>query len=128
MICVYCTLRCVVGIPDTDGDFLTAGHDGVLRHFSRTTAKADRPGSVQLTAQLAQEVQDAAMRRKRGPSSEELAKATKWEDRGHRQHVGKSENQVMVFNKDGKMIAAQWMSGTWVEVGEVTGSSDGGGE
>ena len=34
----------------------------------------------------------------------------------------------MVFNKDGKMIAAQWMSGTWVEVGEVTGSSDGGGE
>jgi len=40
--------------------------------------------------------------------------------------VGTSENQVMVFNKDGKMIAAQWMSGAWVEVGEVTGSSDGG--
>lgn len=119
-------LRCVVGIPDTNGDFLTAGHDGVLRHFSRDPVKTARSSSTQLTDQLAQEVQEAVIKRKRGPSSEELAKATKWEDRGLRQHTGKSENQVMVFNKDGKMIAAQWMSGSWVEVGEVTGSSDGG--
>eukprot|EP01036_Dinobryon_divergens_P030892 gene30892-40205_t len=120
------TVWCVVGIPDTNGDFLTAGHDGVLRHFSRDPVKTARASTSQLTEQLAQEVQEAAIKRKRGPSSEELAKATKWEDRGLRQYAGKSENQVMVFNKDGKMIAAQWMSGSWVEVGEVTGSSDGG--
>lgn len=33
-----------------------------------------------------------------------------------------------VFNKDGKLIAAQWsmVSAAWVEVGEVTGNADGG--
>ena len=32
----------------------------------------------------------------------------------------------MVFNKDGALVAAQWNSGSWVIVGEVTGSGDGG--
>lgn len=34
----------------------------------------------------------------------------------------------MVFNKDGKLIAAQWSADTrvWVEIGEVTGNGDGG--
>jgi phospholipase A-2-activating protein len=41
-------------------------------------------------------------------------------------HHGSSEGQVQVFNKDGKAIAAQWsaVSGTWIEVGEVTGSNE----
>jgi phospholipase A-2-activating protein len=34
----------------------------------------------------------------------------------------------MVFNKDGKMIAAQWeaLSAAWIEIGEVSGKGDGG--
>lgn len=34
----------------------------------------------------------------------------------------------MVFNKDGKLIAAQWTADTraWIEIGEVTGNGDGG--
>jgi phospholipase A-2-activating protein len=66
------------------------------------------------------------MMEKKGPSSEELAKAPKWEERGLEKNLGKSESQVMVFNKDGSMIAAQWISGSWVIIGEVTGSGDGG--
>ena len=33
---------------------------------------------------------------------------------------------MQVFNKNGKAIAAQWSvsSGTWIEVGEVTGSNE----
>jgi hypothetical protein len=27
----------------------------------------------------------------------------------------------MVFNRGGSMIAAQWISGSWVVIGEVTG-------
>ena len=115
-----------MGIPGTDGDFLTGGHDGFLRHFSRNPLKTSQPSSLQLSQQLSQEVQAASLRRKTGPSSEEIAKAARWEQRGERKYAGKSENQVMVFNKDGKLIAAQWMNGTWVEVGEVTGTSDGG--
>ena len=63
-------------------------------------------------------------RKKTGPSSEEIAKAPRWEDRGG--ILGKSADQVMVFNKEGSLIAAQWISGSWVIVGTVTGTGDGG--
>ena len=44
--------------------------------------------------------------KKKGPSSEEIDKATPWDDRNG---VGqKSEGTVMVFNKGGKLIAAQY--------------------
>lgn len=65
-------------------------------------------------------------KRRKGPSEEEISKSAKWNDRSL--HPGKSEGHVMVFNKDGKMIAAQWeaLSAAWIEIGEVSGKGDGG--
>jgi phospholipase A-2-activating protein len=58
-----------------------------------------------------------------GPSSEEVAKLPQWQD--NLQHIGKSEGQVQLFQKDGVAIAAQWSaaSRTWIEVGQVMGSN-----
>jgi PFU (PLAA family ubiquitin binding)/WD domain, G-beta repeat len=118
--CVWCVL------PLSDGDFLTGSYDGVIRHFSRNPAKTSTAQAIQMNTQFVDQVQQAAARKRSGPTSEEISKATKWEQRGA--HPGKSEGQVMVFNKDGVLIAAQWASasGAWIEVGEVTGSGDGG--
>lgn len=43
---------------------------------------------------------------------------------------GRSEGQVQVFNKNGVAIAAQWSdaSQTWIEVGQVMGTSEDGGQ
>ena len=50
------------------------------------------------------------MKRKKGPSSEELAKATKWEDRGHRQHVEESEHHSMELEPISNLFAgAAWI-------------------
>ena len=71
-------------------------------------------------------MQEAASKLRKGPSSEEIAKADKWEHRGSK--PGRSNEEVKVFNKDGTLIAAQWIqaSGAWIEIGEVTGQGDGG--
>jgi len=49
-----------------------------------------------------------------------------WLDRGSR--PGKREGMVQMFKKEGKAIAAQWSqdSGTWIEIGEVMGSTNAG--
>jgi len=62
-----------------------------------------------------------------GPSAEDIAKATPWERASTVR--GKSEGQVMVFNKGGRLIAAQWSmaSSCWIEVGDVTGNGGGDG-
>ena len=69
------------------------------------------------------EVAEAVNRRHAGPSEEDLRKAPKWEQASGR--PGSSEGQVCVFNKQGKLIAAQWSmaSLTWIEMGEVVGSA-----
>jgi phospholipase A-2-activating protein len=43
-------------------------------------------------------------------------------------HRGRKEGMVQMFRKNGVAIAAQWSaaSGTWIEVGEVTGTSNAG--
>ena len=71
------------------------------------------------------EVQEAITRRRTGPSEEDLRKAPRWEAASAR--PGSSEGQVCVFNKQGKLIAAQWSmaSSTWIEMGEVVGSAGG---
>ncbi len=117
---------CVAAVPGgSAGDFVTGGHDGVLRYFSKDAARIDASDTAaQMSVDFLAEVAEAQQRKRKGPSSEELAKAAKWEERG--QHPGKSENQVMVFNNGGTMVAAQWNSGAWVIIGEVTGSGDGG--
>lgn len=122
--CVWCVLA--LSGPGIEGDFLTGGNDGVIRYFSKRPERAFLPIAEQLSLQFIAEVEEARLKKQRGPSSEDLAKATKWEQRGS--HRGKSEGQVMLFNKDGNLIAAQWSSasGFWIEVGEVTGRGDSG--
>lgn len=107
-----------------NGEFVTAGHDGKLRRFSPDASKADTGRAVVLQTEFVSAIEEAAARKRSGPSSEEIAKAPRWEDRGSL--PGTSEGQVRIFNKNSKAIAAQWASGSWIEVGEVTGSGDGG--
>eukprot|EP01031_Cornospumella_fuschlensis_P032032 gene32032-38734_t len=106
------------------GAFLTGGHDGALRKFSKDAELTSTSRVQQLANEFSIEVAAAQAARRRGPSAEEINKAPRWEQRG--QHMGKKEDDVMVFNQDGKLIAAQWSSGSWVVIGEVTGSGDGG--
>jgi phospholipase A-2-activating protein len=99
---------CAVGIPNTDGDFITCAHDGVMRLFSRQVPGSPEEESrmMALTMQFETQVAEAKQKARKGPSQEEIEKATPWDERNSVQ--GKSEGQVMVFNKTGKMIAAQW--------------------
>lgn len=120
--CVWC----VIGIPDARGGFVTGGNDGVLRYFSKDPQATETEASRTLQAAFVVQVAEAQAKKRSGPSSEEIAKAAKWETRSG--NPGTSDQQVMVFNKDGIMIAAQWSgdSSTWIEIGEVTGNGDGG--
>ncbi|KAL7552986.1 hypothetical protein ACHAWF_016226 [Thalassiosira exigua] len=101
-------------------DFVTACNDGHLRIFTRHAPRV-APDSV--LASFSQAVAEATASRSSGPTPDEIAKLPKWEMNALTR--GRSEGQVQVFNKGGKAIAAQWSeaSGTWIEVGEVTGQN-----
>eukprot|EP01083_Nonionella_stella_P062517 162532_1 len=73
---------------------------------------------------FASAVQAAKAKSSSGPSAEEIAGLPKWEM--NTTNPGTSEGQVMVFNKNGKAIAAQWSAASraWIEVGEVTGRNE----
>jgi len=73
-----------------------------------------------------QSVQEAHTKKQTGPSADEVAKLPPWETNALKR--GSSEGQVQLFNKNGTAIAAQWSmsSQTWIEVGQVMGSADGG--
>lgn len=120
-----CCVWCVLPLHGNgfDGDFLTGGNDGVIRWFS---CNSDRFTDVteSLEASFICDVEVYEKSRRQGPSQEEINKATPWGQRGS--FPGKSEGAVMVFNKDGVLIAAQWESASrsWIEVGEVTGSDE----
>jgi hypothetical protein len=122
-----CSVWAVAALPG--GDFATAGHDGVVRVFSCDALCTSLPSVEALHASFEADVAEVVERKRKGagPSVEDLAKAPKWELRGG--NPGRSEGQVGVFNKDGKLIAAQWLaaSGSWIEVGEVLGNTGDGG-
>lgn len=126
LIAIGC-VWCVLGLPGTEGDFVTGSNDGILRIFSRDPTKVNSLQSRQLHSAFTEAVQQAQRQARRGPSAEEIAKAVKWENRFS--HPGKSAGMVQVFNKNGTLIAAQWdaPSGSWVEIGEVTGKGGDGG-
>jgi phospholipase A-2-activating protein len=88
--------------------------------FTRRLDLAAHPDVVKSFEEAATAAQSA---RSSGPSAEEIAQLPKWEMNALTQ--GRSEGQVQVFQREGKAIAAQWSasSRTWIEVGEVTGSS-----
>ena len=111
----------VLALPN--GDLATCCDDGTLRIFTRAS---DRIAPAAEREQFAQAVQQAHQKKSTGPTPDEIAKLPRWEQNHSR--PGTSEGQVQVFNKGGIAIAAQWSatSRTWVEVGQVMGSNDGG--
>jgi len=117
---------CALSLPGTDGDFVTGGNDGIIRMFSKRPALTSTMASIQLHEALLAAVQDLQDKRRKGPTAEEIAKCPLWEQRSQR--VGKKDGDVCLFNKNGDQIAALWsvVSATWIEVGAVTGSGNGG--
>lgn len=116
---------------EDEEDFMTACHDGYVRIFTKSIQRMATP--EELTTFTTQ-VQTATAARSGsdagggggGPSMEEILKLPHWENR--HQKVGTSEGQIQLFQKQQEeegtpyAIAAQWCSGTWIEVGQVVGS------
>ena len=111
----------VIGLPK--GDFATCCQDGTLRIFTKAS---DRMVPQAEKEAFDHAVQEATTKKQSGPSAEEVAKLPLWEN--NLQKRGTSEGQVQLFNKNNNAIAAQWSasSQTWIEVGQVMGSADGG--
>eukprot|EP00934_Nitzschia_sp_Nitz4_P000364 Nitzschia sp. Nitz4//scaffold61_size107673//42780//45119//NITZ4_004232-RA/size107673-processed-gene-0.56-mRNA-1//1//CDS//3329555701//364//frame0 len=111
----------IVALPN--GDLATCCDDGTLRIFTRAT---DRVAPAAEKEAFAEAVQSSHQKKSSGPTPEEIAKLPLWENSASTR--GTSEGQVHVFNKGGVAIAAQWSmtSQTWIEVGQVMGSNDGG--
>lgn len=116
------TVWAVMAVPGTDGDFITGCQDGAMRLFSKNLVLTQTGACQTLHANFSEAVQETKAKNRSGPSAEEISKHPSWADRGA---MSKSEGTVMVFNKDGKAIAAQYTSGNWIELGEVTGSAGG---
>eukprot|EP00903_Cladosiphon_okamuranus_P020256 g18590.t1 len=114
-------LWCVCALPN--GDFATGCQDHVVRVWTRAP---ERAASAEVSQAFDKSVIDGQTKAKQGPSAQEIAALPKWDERHSTR--GKSEGQVQVFQRAGKAIAAQWSaaSSTWIEVGEVMGSSEGG--
>jgi phospholipase A-2-activating protein len=119
----------VASIPNNlTGDFMTACHDGQARIFSLDGTRLAPPNEIeafQHAVTEAIEKKQKAAAGGGGPSPEEVAKLPDWHTARYSM-TGKSEGQVQLFRKDAIAIAAQWSmaSGTWIEVGEVTGSNE----
>eukprot|EP00611_Tribonema_gayanum_P004574 TRINITY_DN13781_c0_g1_i1.p1 TRINITY_DN13781_c0_g1~~TRINITY_DN13781_c0_g1_i1.p1 ORF type:complete len:814 (-),score=205.36 TRINITY_DN13781_c0_g1_i1:177-2543(-) len=115
------SLWCVA--PLSGGDFVTGCQDHHARIFTRAPERAAAADVVKAFEATVKETQEAAAK---GPSDMEISKLPHWEQR----HAlpGRAEQQVQVFQRDGKAIAAQWSaaSSAWVEIGEVTGSTNSG--
>ena len=110
----------VVDLPPSS-DLGTCCDDGHFRIFTRA---AERMAPAAQRAAFA----EAAVKQKQqsGPSPAEVAKLPVWESNAAVR--GTSEGQVQLFQKQGVAIAAQWSmaSQTWIEVGQVMGSSSSG--
>lgn len=110
----------VVSVP-SNGDLITCCQDGALRIFTQSTERMTSPEERDA---FSKDVSDALQKHQKGPSQDEVANLPKWDMNALQQ--GKSEGQVQLFQKDGIAIAAQWSmaSQTWIEVGQVIGSSE----
>ena len=115
--CVWC----VISLPN--GDFATGCQDGRIRIFtrddSRIAEEAERMTFIK-------EVDEAALKSRKGPSKEDIDKLPKWEECTEARNLGTQNAMIKVFRKDGKAVAAQWQadSNCWIEIGEVTGSNE----
>lgn len=105
------------------GDIATCCDDGTLRIFTKAT---DRMAPAAEKEAFHMAVQAVIKKQQSGPTSAEIAKLPLWQN--NLATRGRSEGDVQMFNKDGVAIAAQWSaaSQTWIFMGEVVGSKDGG--
>jgi len=112
---------CVTALPN--GDFVTGCQDNVIRVF---TCDESRYGPEALMVAFSFAYEEALKKGKQGPTSDEVSKLPLWETRHEQQ--GNRQGMVSLFQKEGKAIAAEWsaVSGTWIEIGEVTGSANAG--
>lgn len=109
----------VVALPH--GDLGTCCQDGHFYVFTRNRSQwADE--SVRLA--WSEAANAAHTRLHQGPTSEEVARLPHWHNSSNLR--GTSEGQVQLFQRDGSALAAQWSaaSQTWIEVGQVVGSSN----
>ena len=106
-----------------NGDIATGCQDGYVRIYT-AAGNAARRAPPEEVAALAAAVAASRTSKARGPSAEEVAALPKWEMCALTQ--GRSEGQVQMFSRGGRAIAAQWAaaSGTWIEIGEVTGTNE----
>lgn len=87
-----------LSVPKSGGDFITCGHDGILRLFSRQAVAGgaeEEQRVLALQIQFESQVQESQQRKRQGPSQEEIQKAKRWEDRGT--VAGKSDNAVSIY-------------------------------
>eukprot|EP01041_Mallomonas_annulata_P006848 gene6848-13870_t len=113
---------CACALPG--GDFVTAGHDGTLRIFSKDLRKNLSKIAQDVQSRFTFQVEESlAAKVKKGMDSSEIARSPKWDDRAH--YTGRSDGEHKIFNRNGAGIAAQWSatSGSWIEIGEIVGSS-----
>jgi phospholipase A-2-activating protein len=119
---------------DAEVDFMTACHDGYVRVFTKSIQRMASPEEIHT---FTTQVETAAAARSGsssssgggGPSREDILKLPHWENRY--QKTGKSEGQIQLFQRlqpegddnEPYAVAAQWCSGTWIEVGQVVGSN-----
>jgi WD40 repeat protein len=51
-----CCVWCAASLPGTGGDFVTGGHDGFIRHFSKDPAKTMAPAALVLQQHFEEQV------------------------------------------------------------------------
>ncbi|ETW04472.1 hypothetical protein, variant 1 [Aphanomyces invadans] len=112
-------LWCVSALAN--GDFATGAEDKSVRVFSYRTPRNDA-----LETALATQVAEAHVQAARGPSAVEVESLPPYDMRASQ--VGKSDGMVQMFRRDNVAWACQWsaVSGTWLDIGQVTGTGSGG--
>ncbi|KAL7694395.1 putative armadillo-like helical, PUL domain, PLAA family ubiquitin binding domain-containing protein [Plasmopara halstedii] len=113
-------LWCVAPLPN--GDFATGCDDKAVRVFTYDVARVD-PNAV---ASFQAAVEEARIARTQGPSGVEIKSLPDYDQRIN--VPGMSDGQIQMFRRATKAWACQWSgpSGTWIDIGEVTGTGGGG--
>ncbi|UIZ27334.1 hypothetical protein KXD40_005851 [Peronospora effusa] len=113
-------LWCVSPLPN--GDFATGCDDKIVRLFTHDPAHVD-PDAV---ASFQAAVEEARIAKTRGPSGVEIESLPNYDQRAS--VTGTSDSQIQMFRRGTKAWACQWSgpSRTWIDIGEVTGTGNGG--
>ncbi|OWZ06602.1 PhosphoLipase A2 [Phytophthora megakarya] len=113
-------LWCVTALPN--GNFATGCDDKVVRVFTHDKDRVD-PGAV---ASFLVAVEEARIAKTRGPSVAEIEALPEYDQRASINRA--SDGHIQMFRRGTKAWACQWSapSRTWIDIGEVTGTGNGG--